>query len=56
MVEAGGSHELMNWTLKSFIASGTVVQLKSETLSFKDLGATEAGSSVCIEKVLADTS
>ena len=56
MVEVGGSHELTNWTLKSFIATGTSVQFKSETLNFKDLEATEEGRVVCIEKVLVDTS
>ena len=53
MVEVGGSHELTNWTLKSLIAVGTIAQLKSETLSFKDVNATEAGRFVCMEKVLA---
>ena len=54
-MEVGGSHELMNWTLKFLITLGTVVQLKSETWSFKDFEATEAGRSVCIKKVFVDT-
>ena len=40
MVDDGGSHELMNCTLKSLTAAGTLAQLKSETLSFKAVEAT----------------
>ena len=38
------------------IATSAVAQFKSETFSFKDTVPTFAGRSVCIEKVLADTS
>jgi hypothetical protein len=45
----------MNWTWKFLIAGETIAQLKSETLSFKDVVATEVGRSVCIEKDFVDT-
>ena len=56
MFEVGGSHELMNWTWKFLIAGETIPQFKSETLSFKDVVATEVGRSVCIEKDFVGTS